>query len=89
MEDELGFLPRDSGECAMKDFLGKPLEIGDTVVMVSPQYRMFNKAKIIAFTKTKVRVEYTNTWNFPRGHPGVVETYLSDSEFLIKVEENK
>ena len=70
----------------MKDFLGKLLEIGDTVVMVAPQYRMFNKAKVIAFTKTKVRVEYTNTWNFSKGHPCAVETYLSDPDFLIKVE---
>lgn len=68
----------------MKDFLGKELTLGDVVVLTAPRYRMYTKAKIIAFTKTKVRVEFTNTWNF--AHPGLVETYLSESNFLIKVE---
>ena len=68
----------------MKDFLGKELAIGDTVVLTAPSYRMFTKAKIIAFTPKKVRVEYNNTWNF--GPKGFIETYLSEPDFLIKVE---
>lgn len=65
----------------MKDFLGEYLEIGDEVVFTAPKYRHFAKAKIIAFTKTKVRIAYKNTWNFQA--PGVDSEYLSDPGFLI------
>lgn len=67
----------------MKDFLGNDLEIGDTVVLTAPSYRMFTKAKIIAFTPQKVRVEYNNTWNY--GPSGYIQTYLAEPYFLIKV----
>ena len=63
-------------EKEMKDFLDKELELGDFVVVTEPKYRNFVKAKIIAFTPKKVRVEY-------RSYLGLTETYLSDPEFLI------
>jgi hypothetical protein len=65
----------------MKDFLGNILELGDEVVFTAPKYRMFAKGKIIAFTKTKVRVEYMNTWNFPS--PGYKDEYLAEPSFLV------
>lgn len=60
----------------MKDFLGKELELGDLVVTTRPNYRDFVKAKIIAFTPKKVRVEYNDYYGRP-------ETYLSEPNFLI------
>lgn len=67
----------------MKDFLGKEIAVGDIVVLTAPQYRHFTKAKVIAFTPKKVRVEFNNTWNFGPGDH--IETYLSESDFLVKV----
>jgi len=66
----------------MKDFLGNILEIGDEVVLTAPKYRMFTKAKVIAFTPKKVRVQFNNTWNYgPKGH---IEEYLSEPDFIVK-----
>jgi len=65
----------------MKDFLGKELSLDDEVVFTAPSYRMFAKGKIIAFTKTKVRVEYMNTWNYQA--PGYKNEYLAEPSFLI------
>jgi hypothetical protein len=68
----------------MRDFLRKELALGDDVVTMVPRYRSLVKAKIIAFTPRKVRVEYTNTWNY--GRPGVVEQLLQDPDQLVKIE---
>lgn len=65
----------------MKDFLGNTLELFDEVVFTAPKYRMFAKGKIIAFTKTKVRIEYMNTWNHMP--PGWRDEYLAEPSFLI------
>jgi len=69
----------------MKDFLGKELNIGDTVVLIAPNYRHLVKAIIYAFTPMQVRVEYYNTWN--HDHPGLVKQFLQSPSQLIKVEE--
>ena len=66
----------------MKDFLGKQLDVGDDVVLTAPQYRHLVKARVIAFTPKKVRVEYNNTWNFSASNT-VLEEYLSEPSFLI------
>jgi hypothetical protein len=60
----------------MKDFLGKELEIGDLVVVTEPKYRNLVKAKIVAFTPKKVRIEY-------RSYLGRNYTYLSEPDFLV------
>lgn len=60
----------------MKDFLGKELEIGDLVVVTEPKYRNLVKAKIVAFTPKKVRIEY-------RSYLGHNDTYLSEPDFLV------
>lgn len=60
----------------MKDFLGKELELGDMVVTTRPNYRDLVKAKIVAFTPMKVRVEY-------KGWSGNLETYLSEPNFVV------
>jgi len=70
------------GKFNMKDFLGNILEIGDEVVLTAPKYRMFTRAKVIAFTPKRVRVQYNNTWNY--GSKGRVEEYLSEPKFLVK-----
>ena len=44
----------------MKDFLGKELQIGDSVVVVVPNYREFVLEQVVAFTPKKVRVVYDN-----------------------------
>jgi len=46
----------------MKDFLGKELQIGDSVVVVVPNYREFVLAQIVAFTPKKVRVVYEDRY---------------------------
>jgi hypothetical protein len=48
----------------MKDFLGKELCVGSEVVIIAPGYRMFVKAIVIGFTKQKVKLKYTNDWNY-------------------------
>ena len=68
----------------MKDFLGNELEIDDYVVLTAPFYRHFARGKIIQFTPKKVRVEYTNNWNYS---DGMICNYLSDPEFLVKIKE--
>lgn len=69
----------------MKDFLGKELSLGDTVILIAPNYRHLVKAKIYAFTPKHVRVEFYNTWNY--GHPGFVKQFLQSPSQLIKVDE--
>lgn len=57
-----------------KDFLGRELEVGDMVVVTEMNYRNLRKAKIIAFTPKKVRVEFKSG-----------DTYLSEPNFLVKI----
>ena len=66
----------------MKDFLGKQLDVGDEVVLTAPQYRHLVKAKVVAFTPKKVRVEYSNTWNIS-GSQEYLQEYLSEPNFLV------
>jgi hypothetical protein len=47
----------------MKDFLGRELELGDSVIVVAPGYRHFVLARVIHFTPKQVRVSFMNTWN--------------------------
>lgn len=68
----------------MKDFLNNDLAIGDTVVLMVPNYRSFVKGKIFEFTPKQVRVEYTNTWNYGNGLRYEILQYPSQ---LIKVVE--
>lgn len=67
----------------MNDFLGNPLEVGDEVVLTAPNYRHLTKAKVIAFTKQKVRVEFNNTWNY--GTKGMLQEYISEPKFLVRI----
>ena len=48
----------------MKDFLGRTLELGDSVIVIAPGYRHFVLARVIHFTPKQVRVSFMNTWNF-------------------------
>lgn len=53
----------------MKDYLGQELSVEDEVIFIPPNYREFQKAKIIRFTPQFVIIEYNNTWNYgPSGH---------------------
>ena len=46
----------------MKDFLGNELNVGDTVVMIRPNYRELMKAKIIRFTNCFVVLSCPHVW---------------------------
>jgi len=50
----------------MKDFLGNPLDIGDTVIYMDRHYRDFRRAKIVKFTPKMVFLETLgnkSTWH--------------------------
>jgi hypothetical protein len=66
-----------------KDFLKNELAIGDTVVLIAPNYRHLVKAKIIAFTAKNVRVEFNNTWN--HGPKGDIQQVLQSPDQLVKI----
>lgn len=61
----------------MKDFLGKDLQIGDSVVVAVPNYREFALAKIVAFTPKKVRVVYEEK--------GESHDLIQDPRQLVKI----
>lgn len=63
----------------MKDFLGTELQLGDMVVLTQPSYRNFVRAKVIAFTPKKVRVEYKMRGDL------FSTTYLSEPDFLVVI----
>lgn len=68
----------------MKDFLGRNLEIGDSVIVIAPNYRHFVLARIIKFTPNRVRVSFMNTWNY--GGDGYYTEILQDPSQLTKVD---
>lgn len=68
----------------MKDFLGRELEIGDSVIIMAPKYRHLVLARIIKFTPTQVRVAFMNTWNY--GKPGYYTELLQSPSQLTKVD---
>ena len=68
----------------MKDFLGRELELGDSVIIIAPNYRHFVLARIIAFTPKNVRVAFMNTWNFAA--PGYYTELLQSPSQLTKVD---
>lgn len=68
----------------MKDFLGRDLEIGDSVIVIAPGYRHFVLARVIAFTPKQVRVSFMNTWNF--GAEGHYTELLQSGSQLTKVD---
>jgi hypothetical protein len=48
----------------MKDFLGKNIELGASVVIAAPGYRILVKGTVVGFTPKKVYIEYINNWNY-------------------------
>ena len=42
----------------MKDFLDQELNIGDNVIIITPNYRDFTLAQVIKFTAKNVRVKF-------------------------------
>lgn len=48
----------------MKDFLGKELNIGDTVVFSIPHYHGLAKARIDHFAKKTVVLDVTRDYNY-------------------------
>ena len=68
----------------MIDFVGNELSLGNSVVLMAPQYRMFVVGKIIAFTPKNVRVAFINTWNF--GPSGRYSEVLQDSTQLVRID---
>lgn len=68
----------------MKDFLGRELEIGDSVIVIQPGYRDFVLARVIQFTPKQVRVSFMNTWNY--GASGYYTELLQPPSQLTKVD---
>lgn len=68
----------------MKDFVGRPLELGDSVVVMAPGYRHLVMAKVIDFTPRSVRVAFMNTWNF--GKTGMYTELMQSPDALVKVD---
>lgn len=68
----------------MKDFINHELALGDSVIVIAPNYRHFVVAKIIHFTPKQVRVAYMNTWN--HSSPGYYTELLQYPSQLIKVD---
>ena len=68
----------------MKDFIGRELDMGDSVIIISPKYRQLVLARIIAFTPKQVRVAYRNTWNY--GKEGMYMELLQWPDQLTKVD---
>ncbi len=66
----------------MKDFLGTEIQLGDMVVLTQPNYRNLVRAKVIAFTPKKVRVEYRMRGSSPN-------TYLSEPDFLVVIKNGR
>lgn len=65
----------------MKDFLKRTLEVGDSVVFITPNYRDFTLGRIHSFTPKKVRVIKGHC-----KHTGAPEITVQDSVNLVKVD---
>ena len=65
----------------MKDFLKRPLELGDSVILIRPRYREFVLARITKFTAQKVEVTWIDK-NYSTGY----EKMLQDPHQLCKVD---
>ena len=65
----------------MIDFLKRKLEVGDSVIFITPGYRSFTLGRIDSFTKQKVRI-LTGELSW-RGTP---EILLQDPHQLVKVD---
>ena len=68
---------------AHKDLINQDLHIGDPVVMRMPSYSDICIGTVIGLTPKKVRVEYTNTWNYSKGQK---ENILVSSMSLFKID---
>lgn len=65
----------------MKDFLGRPLELDDSVIFITPGYRDYTLGRVIKFTAQKVRVAYQRHKNSDS-----VSDIIQHSSQLIKVD---
>ena len=64
----------------MKDFFGKEVEIGDTVVFIEPKYHNLILGKIMRFTPKGVRVTYQR-YGYPEEHY-TRDTFVYNGEFV-------
>ena len=65
----------------MQDFLKRELEIGDSVIFITPGYRGYTLGRIDSLTPSKVRV--LTGWQSWDGRPN---TLLQDPNQLVKVD---
>lgn len=66
----------------MKDFLGRTLAVGDSVVFMRPNYRELVLGRIESFTPKNVRVLTGKGTNWQ----GKIDTLLQSSTQLVKVD---
>jgi hypothetical protein len=66
-----------------KDFLGKELEVGDSVIFIEPGYRNFQKGVIFKFTEKMIFIN----WKNPRCHISKEDTLKQCGYQVVKIEE--
>lgn len=64
----------------MQDFLKRNLEIGDSVIFITPGYRQYTLGRVLDFAKSKIRVLTGTDWR------GEARTLLQSPEQLVKVD---
>lgn len=65
----------------MKDFIGQPLEVGDTVAFSNLSYRNLERGIIDSFTPKMIRIKYTD-----RRYGGKSEAfYLAEPRIVVKI----
>lgn len=62
-----------------KDFLGRNLEINDSVIFITKGYRDYTLGRIQSFTPKNVRVAYKNQY-------GDLDSLIQDESQLVKVD---
>lgn len=56
----------------MKDFLGKDIAVGDTVIFNPPRYKGLIKGRVVKFTPKMIKIAYVGS-GFYRGSNEVAE----------------
>ena len=63
----------------MKDFIGKELQVGDTVAFPQPKYRNLRRGTVTKITPCKIKLEYKN-------HYGSIMTHTAESSDVIRLD---
>lgn len=67
-----------------KDFLARPVELHDSVIITAKRYKHLVLGRIVKITPQQLRIGYMNTWNY--GNPGKYEEHLVYPGETVKVD---